>query len=83
MRVSALPFGSGYFAVIHRAGSPDEIMDGPDGRPRLFGTATEAIGAGKRLVPEPLPDAIAAWRRLRDDGLAGELDRVFAPGDRA
>lgn len=88
VRIEALAFGSHYFAVIHRTGEHDEIVDGPDGKPMQFATATEAVCAGKRAAgmvePDQRPTALAqdakGWRRTRVDAAAAELARVFGEG---
>ncbi len=89
IRVSAMPFGDAYFAVIHRPGSPDEIMDGPDGRPARFATAYLAQQAGLHSLqiahhsdaPQPLPDpmGIETWREQKARELAEEQERAFGP----
>lgn len=81
IRVEALPFGDHYFAVLRQAGKPDDILDGPDGKPRRFETAYAAIQAGKaKLVPEAtaLEAASRTFRRDRNHELDEERDRVFS-----
>lgn len=81
--VSAMPMGEGYFAVLHRAGEDDEIMDGPDGRPARHATAFAAVEAGKRaagLAVASVPSieaGIAAWRAQKRREAAEERARVF------
>ncbi|TGP28219.1 hypothetical protein EN875_032190 [Mesorhizobium sp. M2D.F.Ca.ET.232.01.1.1] len=80
IRVEALPFGTHYFAVLRQPGKPDEILDGPDGKPRRFDTAYAAISAGKAgLVPEArgLQCAAKTFVRDRRRELDEERERVF------
>jgi len=81
IRVEALSFGAYYVAVLRRPGEPDEIIDGPDGKPLRFDSASEAIRAGKaKLVPEAKALQVAAksFRADRNRGADEERDRVFA-----
>ncbi|TJV51141.1 MAG: hypothetical protein E5Y01_16265 [Mesorhizobium sp.] len=83
IRVEALPFGDHYFAVLRQAGKPDDIIDGPDGKPQRFATAYAAIRAGKaKLVPEAtaLEAASRTFRRDRNRELDEERRRVFGDG---
>ncbi|TGT72923.1 hypothetical protein EN802_13675 [bacterium M00.F.Ca.ET.159.01.1.1] len=80
-RVEALPFGDCYFAVLHRPGRPDDILDGPDGKPRRFETAFAAVEAGKAvLTPQAksLKKASKTFGRDRRRELDDERERVFA-----
>ncbi|TGR14166.1 hypothetical protein EN845_34955, partial [Mesorhizobium sp. M8A.F.Ca.ET.202.01.1.1] len=66
-RIEALPFGNHYFAVLRRPGQPDDILDGPDGKPKRFETAYAAIQAGKAtLVPAAKSLQVAAKTFRRD-----------------
>jgi len=86
IRVEALPFGDHYFAVLREAGKPDDILDGPDGKPRRFASAYAAISAGRAtLVPVAgalLQTAAKTFRRDRNREADDERDRVFAAFDR-
>lgn len=85
IRVSAMPFGDIYFAVIHRAGCPDEIVDGPDGKPIRCTAAAEAIRTARHaagIIAEPGIDfGVEDWRQRRAADHAEEVRRVF--GDAA
>jgi len=81
IRVEALSFGSYYVAVFRQDGQSDETLDGPNGKPQRFGSASDAIRAGKaKLVPEAKALAAAAktFRTDRNRGADEERDRVFA-----
>ncbi|TIU02317.1 MAG: hypothetical protein E5W43_00810 [Mesorhizobium sp.] len=81
IRVEALPFGDHYFAVVRRPGKPDDIIDGPDGKPKRFDTAYAAIRAGKALlVPEAktLASASKTFGHDRRRELDEERERVFS-----
>lgn len=81
IRVEALPFGDHYFAVVRRPGKPDDIIDGPDGKPKRFDTAYAAIRAGRALlVPEAkaLETASKTFRHDRNRDFDEERDRVFS-----
>lgn len=47
LRIESVPFRDHYLAVYRRPGRPDEILDGDDGKPRRFPSATAAIAAAK------------------------------------
>lgn len=78
-----MPVEGGCYAVIHRPGMPDEILDGSDGRPQRFASASQALAAAERaagLCPPPvstLDAGIADWRARRDREIAEERERVF------
>ncbi|RUV23457.1 MULTISPECIES: hypothetical protein [unclassified Mesorhizobium] len=81
IRVEALSFGAYYLAVLRQEGQPDDILDGPDGKPQRFDSASHAIRAGKaRLVPEAkaLASASKTFGRDRRRELDEERERVFA-----
>ncbi|WP_164748412.1 hypothetical protein, partial [Mesorhizobium sp. M1A.F.Ca.IN.022.05.2.1] len=81
IRVEALSFGTYYVAVFRRDGQPDETLDGPDGKPLRFGSASEAIRAGKaKLVPEAkaLAAASKTFKADRRREIDDERERVFA-----
>jgi hypothetical protein len=81
VRVESLSFGSYYCAVIRRPGKPDELLDGVDGRPIRYPSASAAIRAGRdRIVPAAasLRAEAISFRADRDHGLDAERDRVFA-----
>lgn len=85
IRVEALPFGNYYFAVLHRPGKPDDILDGPDGKPMRFSSAYAAIQAGKATLAPPANSLAAAAKTFRKDrnrGADEERDRVFANFER-
>lgn len=81
VRVEAVSFGLHYCAVFRCAGKPDQLLDGPDGKPLRFGSAFKAIAAGKQLQ-QPRADALAAealtFRANTNRDLLDERDRVFA-----
>ena len=85
IRFEALPFGAHYFAVLRQPSRPDEILDGPDGKPLKFDSAYAAIQAGKaKVAPEAkaLELASKTFGRDRRRELDEERDRVFAAFDR-
>ena len=65
--------GDAYFAVYRQDGVPDRVLDGADGRPRRFASATAAINAGRLelLIPGRAEQSPAAsdWhvRRLSQE----------------
>lgn len=81
IRVEAVSFGFHYCAVFRCAGKPDQLLDGPDGKPLRFESAFKAIAAGKR-VQQPRADALAAesltFRANANRDLLDERERVFA-----
>lgn len=83
-RVSSYAFPTFYAAVIHRDGEHDEFLSGDDGKPLRFGSATEAIRAGRGALGQHLSEAVsgdplgvADWRKRRDQDRAEERRRVF------
>lgn len=81
IRVEALPFGDHYFAVLHRPGKPDDILDGPDGKPIRFPSAYAAVQAGKATLAPAANSLAAAAKTFRKDRTRvadEERDRVFA-----
>lgn len=84
LRVEALPFDDIYLAVLHRPGVPDEILDGPDGKPRRFSSAGEAHRAGNEALGlvtsaggDRDPLGVEAWRQQRSRRETEESARVF------
>lgn len=80
-RVTAVCFGAHYCACIHRPGRPDEMLDGPDGKPLRFASMSEALRAGRKIVMPSADTLLAAsrsYRLERNRGLDDERDRVFA-----
>ncbi|MES0168227.1 hypothetical protein NKJ87_19930 [Mesorhizobium sp. M0027] len=47
MRIEAIGFGSYYCAAYRRNGCPDVLLDGADGRPERFPSATAAVKAAE------------------------------------
>lgn len=45
--IVSMPLRDYYVAVYRKAGQPDRILDGDDGKPRQFPSATAAISAGR------------------------------------
>lgn len=46
-RIEAISFGSYYCAAYRRDGAPDILLDGADGRPERFPSATAAVKAAE------------------------------------
>lgn len=47
LRIEAIGFGAYYCAAYRRDGSPDVLLDGADGRPERFPSATAAVKAAE------------------------------------
>lgn len=81
IRVEAVCFGAHYCAVFRENGKPDQLLDGPDGKPLKFTSAFDAIMTGKR-VRQPRAETLAAealtFRTNTSRDLLDERDRVFA-----
>ncbi len=81
IRVEAVCFGAHYCAVFREDGRPDQLLDGPDGKPLKFTSAFDAIMAGKR-ARQPRAEALAAealtFRANTNRYLLDERARVFA-----
>ncbi|TPL40676.1 hypothetical protein [Mesorhizobium sp. B2-4-6] len=46
-RVEAIAIGSHYVAAYRRTGQPDQLLDGADGKPQRFASASDAIRAAR------------------------------------
>lgn len=49
-RIEAISFGTYYCAAYRRDGLPDVLLDGADGRPERFSSATAAIKAAETAL---------------------------------
>ncbi len=89
VRVEAMPLNGGYVAVFRSAAAQDEILDGADGRPRIFATAGEARHEGHLALDartastatQPDPLRISEWREARARQIEEERRRVFGDDD--
>ncbi|CAM5657515.1 hypothetical protein MAUB1S_11441 [Mycolicibacterium aubagnense] len=81
IRVESVCIGLHYHAVFRSDGEPDQLLDGPDGKPLKFTSAFDAIMAGKR-ARQPRAEALAAealtFRATSNRDLLDERARVFA-----
>ncbi|TPJ60841.1 hypothetical protein [Mesorhizobium sp. B2-6-1] len=67
LRVEAIGFGAYYCAAYRRDGAPDILLDGADGKPQRFASATAAVKAAKlalhfRPDQPAAPDVLGAKR---------------------
>ncbi|TPM19792.1 hypothetical protein [Mesorhizobium sp. B2-3-6] len=67
LRVEAIGFGAYYCAAYRRDGAPDILLDGADGKPQRFASATAAVKAAKLALhfrpDQPVaPDVLGAKR---------------------
>jgi hypothetical protein len=85
LRIEAIGFPDHYCPVYRRDGSPDIMLDGPDGRPRRFTSAFAAINAAKlELVvspraADPVPD-IGSDRWHLDRAAEAAAEQIEALG---
>lgn len=76
LRIEAIGFGAYYCAAYRRDGCPDVLLDGADGKPQRFASATAAIKAAELALhfrPEQPVDAdVLGARRFHEDRAAAE-----------
>ncbi|TIM09155.1 hypothetical protein [Mesorhizobium sp.] len=75
-RIEAISFGSYYCAAYRRDGSPDVLLDGADGKPERFPSATAAIKAAELALhfkpATPADEDILGARRFHEVRAAAE-----------
>lgn len=76
-RIEAISFGAYYCAAYRRDGCPDVLLDGADGRPERFPSATAAIKAAELALhfkpPVVADDDLLGARRFHEVRAAAEV----------
>ncbi|MER8387290.1 hypothetical protein [Mesorhizobium sp. M0968] len=76
-RIEAISFGSYYCAAYRSDGVPDVLLDGADGRPERFASATAAVKAAELALhfkpAEPADEDILGARSFHEVRAAAEI----------
>ncbi|CAH2399186.1 hypothetical protein [Mesorhizobium ventifaucium] len=76
-RIEAISFGAYYCAAYRRDGAPDVLLDGADGKPERFPSATAAIKAAElalhfKPTTTPADEDLLGARRFHEVRAAAE-----------
>ncbi|RWO23348.1 hypothetical protein [Mesorhizobium sp.] len=76
-RIEAISFGTYYCAAYRRDGTPDILLDGADGKPERFPSATAAIKAAELALhfrpATPAEEDVLGARRFHEVRAAAEV----------
>ncbi|MGX9145918.1 hypothetical protein [Mesorhizobium sp. 128a] len=75
-RIEAIAIGNSYVAAYRRAGEPDQLLDGADGKPERFASAFDAVRAAKAALvfkpPTETEEDLLGSRRFHEARAAAE-----------